>query len=67
MHQGFEVEGVVALRIGVGVGVGDVFLGSVSFNLRSCGGECMCEALLGLFEGCVGVADGDCDELYLPP
>ena len=41
--------------------------GSVSFDNRSFGGESLDEALLGLVKGGAGVADGDCDELYLPP
>ena len=67
LHQGLEEGGVVAPRGEVGVGVGDVSSGSVSFDIRSCGGDCLCEALLGLIEGCVGVANGGCDEFYLPP
>jgi len=67
LHQGLEEGGVVAPRGGVGVGVDDVSSGSGSLNLQSCGGECLCAALLGLVEGSAGVADGDYDELYLPP
>ena len=67
LHQCLVEGGVVAPRGGVGVGVGDVSSGSVSFDIMSCGREVLGEALLGLVESGAGVADGDCDELYLPP
>jgi hypothetical protein len=67
LHQELEEGGVMSPRGGVGVRVGDVSSDSVPFNLLSCGGECLCEALFGLVEGTVGMADVDCDELYLPP
>ena len=67
LHQRLEEGGVVATRGGVGVRVSDVYLCSVSFYVRSCGGEGLGEALLGLVEGGAELADGNCDELHLPP